>query len=166
MKNILLALLFVAVVVLGLITYSQRTVLRREREQVRQLNAKLEESTSKAATFDRQEKCAQQARAEYRSDGWEKRETAGFTDHFNSKLNKCFMEIEDTDVKQGTLITTRTLSDAFEGKVYANYIWSSDKKKKYWEVPPVQCKVTLPSGEKKLCHSSDEFDELIKVYME
>jgi hypothetical protein len=26
--------------------------------------------------------------------------------------------------------------------------------------------VTLPSGEKKLCHSSDEFDELIKVYME
>jgi hypothetical protein len=166
MKNFLLALLLVAVVVLSFVTFSERSALRQQQDRVRQLNAELKESTSKSMTFERQGKCAQQAREEFRSEGWEKRETAGFTNHFNSKLNKCFMEIEDTDVKQGTLITSKTLSDAFEGKVYANYICSSDKKKKYWEVPPLECDVTLPTGEKKICHSSDEFDELIKVYME
>lgn len=57
-------------------------------------------------------------------------------------------------------------SDAFEGKVYANYIWRSDKRKKYWEVTPFDCKVMLLSGEERLCHSSDEFDALVKQYME
>ncbi|HWY54260.1 MAG TPA: hypothetical protein VNZ03_07340 [Terriglobales bacterium] len=168
MKNFFLALLFIAVVVLSFITFTQRTALHQEQDQVRQLNAKLEEATSKAASFDREEKCAKQAREEYRSDGWEKREMAGFTNHFNPKLNKCFMEIQDTDAKSspGTIFTTKTLSDAFEGKVYGNYSWGTQKGKKYWEVPPLECDVVLPTGEKKICHSSDEFDELIKVYVE
>jgi len=78
------------------------------------------------------------------------------------------MEIENTDAKSspGTIFTSKTLTDAFEGKVYGNYIWSTQKGKKYWEVPPLECKVTLPSGEEKACHSSDEFDELVKQYME
>jgi hypothetical protein len=58
------------------------------------------------------------------------------------------------------------VSDAFEGKSYAEYAWKSEKGKKYWEVKPFVCKVTLPSGEKKDCASSDEFDDLVKVYME
>ncbi len=168
MRNSLLVLVIVGALVLGAITYSQRVSLRAEQDHVRQLNAKLEESASKSAIFDRQEKCAQQAREEYRSDGWEKQAMAGFTNHFNSKLNKCFMEIVNTDAKSspGTIITSKTLSDAFEGKVYGNYIWSTQKGKKYWEVPPLECDVALSTGEKKICHSSDEFDELIKVYME
>src|SRR6266851_3062813 len=56
--------------------------------------------------------------------------------------------------------------DGFEGKVYGSYMWRADKVKKYWEVPPIQCTVTLPSGEEKTCHSSDEFDSLVKEYME
>jgi hypothetical protein len=30
---------------------------------------------------------------------------------------------------------------------------------------PFNCKGTLLSGEEKLCHSSDEFDEIVKLYM-
>ena len=168
MKNILMVLLFFAVVALSLIAHTQKSALRREKDQVRQLNAKLEEFTSRSALFDRQEKCAQQARQEYRSDGWEKQTMAGFTNHFNPKLNKCFMEIENTDAKSspGTIFTSKILSDAFEGKVYGNYIWSTQKGKKYWEVPPLECKVTLLSGEQRVCHSSDEFDGLAKQFME
>jgi hypothetical protein len=168
MKNFALALLFVVVAALTVFTSSQKSALRQEQERVRQLNAKLEEATSKSALFDREEKCAKQARDNFRSDGWEKHAMAVFTNHFNSKFNKCYMEIQDTDSKStpGTIITSTTLSDAFEGKVYGTYIWASDKTKKYWQVPPLECDVTLPNGEKKVCHSSDEFDNLIKVYME
>ncbi len=83
-------------------------------------------------------------------------------------MNKCFIEVESNDWKTapGTVFTSRVVSDAFEGKVYAHYLWRSDKVKKYWEVPPLQCAVTLPSGEEKNCHSSDEFDALVKEYLE
>jgi hypothetical protein len=58
------------------------------------------------------------------------------------------------------------LFDAYEGKTYGEYNWHTVKDKKYWEVPPFMCKVVLPSGDDKLCTSDNEFDELIKTYME
>jgi len=36
---------------------------------------------------------------------------------------------------------SRTLSDAFEGKVYGNYFWINTQG--FWEVEPQECKVTL-----------------------
>jgi seryl-tRNA synthetase len=161
------ALLLMVCVGLGLLAYWQATALREQRQQVQQLNAKLE-SVSKTATLDLQEKCAKQAREEFHSLGWDKHELADVSNHYNAKLNKCFMQIQDTDAKsvRGTIVTSTTVADAFEGKVYATYIWSTQKNKKYWEVPPLECKVTLLSGEEKICHSSDEFDELVKQYME
>jgi hypothetical protein len=64
------------------------------------------------------------------------------------------------------VFVSKTLSDAFEGSLYGEYNWKSDKVKKYWQVPPFMCKVTLPSGKEKICHSDDEFDALVKQYME
>jgi hypothetical protein len=144
------AVLLLTCVGLCLLVYSQATTLRAQRQQIQQLDSKLV-AASTTTTIDLQEKCARQSREEYRSDGWEKRSMAGFTNHFNTRMNKCFMEIQDTDTTSspGTVITSKTLSDAFEGKVYGTYIWSTDKKKKYWEVPPLECDVILPSGEKK-----------------
>jgi hypothetical protein len=60
----------------------------------------------------------------------------------------------------------RFVLDANEGKDFATYLWHSDKVKKYWEVRPFDCTVTLPSGDKKTCTSSDEFDELVRAYMQ
>jgi hypothetical protein len=50
----------------------------------------------------------------------------------------------------------------------AEYMWQSDKVKKYWEVAPVVCKVTTHSSEEKqcACTCSDEFEALIKQYTE
>ena len=57
---------------------------------------------------------------------------AGFTNHYNEKLNKCFMLVESTDVKTdpGTMWINKTLLDALEGKELAAYSWHSDKVKK------------------------------------
>ena len=74
--------------------------------------------------------------------------------HYNQKLNKCFMQVESSDV----MGTGKTISDAFEGKVYAVLGLRGDEVKK--------CSVTLPSGEERICHSSEEFDALVKQYME
>jgi len=89
---------------------------------------------------------------------------ADFTNHYNERPNKCFVEIGAKDARSvpGTISKSKTLSDAFVGKVYGSYIWSTQKGKKYWEVPPLECKVTLPAGAEQKCHSCDEFDLLVK----
>ena len=160
-----IVLLVVSVGILSLLLYSQTAALREQRRQVQELNAKLE---SKTASLDLQEKCAKQAHEAFKINGFEKDETSAFSNHYNEKLNKCFVQIESHDAKtiSGTIYENKTISDAFEGKVYAQYAWHSDKVKKYWEVPPSLCKVTLLSGEERICHSSDEFDALVKQYME
>jgi hypothetical protein len=161
MKNIVILLLVVAVAALGIFAYYQMTALE-------DLRAKLAPAP-KMASLDLQEKCARQARQQFTLSGWDKNPMAGFGNHYNSEIGRCFVQIEDTEedkTNPGTFITSKNLSDAFEGKTYAEYIWHSDKAKKYWEVPPLMCRVTLPSGEERYCHSSDEFDELVKVYMQ
>ena len=162
-----IGLLLVVCVGLGLLSYWQATDLRQQRERVRQLSLG-QESMSKTIALDLQGKCANQAREEFKLYGWNAHEMAGVSNHYNPKLGKCLMLIEDMDAKtvRGQVTTSKTLSDAFEGKVYASYIWSTQKDKKYWEVPPLECKVTPLSGEEQTCHSDAEFDALIKQYME
>jgi hypothetical protein len=162
-----IALLLVVCLSLGLVAVKQNTAVRQQRDQIRELHTQLE-AASRSTALDLQEKCAKQAREEFKLYGWDKREMAGLSNHYNVKLNKCFMEIGDTDAKSvpGTIVTSETVSDAFEGKEYGTYIWSTQKGRKYWEVPPLRCKVTLPSNEEKICHSSEEFDALVKPLME
>jgi len=160
MKNTAIFLLVLAVVALGILAYSQETSLRRLTERI--------DHASRTASLELQEKCARQARQDFTQLGWDKDPSASSSNHYNGQLNKCFVLIEDTDTKSvpDTVISSKHLEDAFEGKVFGDYSWMSQKGKKYWEVPPAECTVTLPSGEQKDCHSSEEFDELIKAYME
>ena len=127
------------------------------------------ELASNRDTLELQSKCAKQAQEEFNSEGWSKDALAGFTNHYNAKLNKCFIQVDSTDPKtagDGTIFTSTTVSDAFVGKVYGEYNWKSDKVKKYWEVAPFMCKVTSPSGQETFCHSDDEFKTAMKQYME
>ena len=96
------------------------------------------------------------------------RDRTSFTNHYNVKLNRCLIETEQYAVpfSPDVFWTYKVVSDAYEGTVFASYAWHSDKVKKYWEMPPVECKVTLPSGDEELCTSSDEFDKMIKIYMQ
>ena len=135
--------------------------------QNEELKAQLKQQQT-AANLDLQGKCAKQAGEAFKVQGYEKEQYANYTNHYNAKLNKCFIKIESMDTKtaKGTFFTNKVVMDAFEGKGYAEYMWMSDKVKKYWDVPPKLCKVTVPSGEEKVCKSSEEFDELLKPYME
>jgi|SRR5271167_1851800 len=95
----------------------------------------------------------------------EKGKVADYESHYSAKVDKCFIHIQDTSGTEPRW-TSQTVFDAFEGKGYGVYVWHNDRAKKYWEVPPVECEVTQPSGDKRACHSDDEFTEMVKLYME
>jgi hypothetical protein len=85
-----------------------------------------------------------------------------FTSHFDPTANVCYVlvsmnYIDDTK----TIWTSIVVYDAFEGRGYANYLWHTDKVKKYWEQPPMACSVKPRGQPEILCKSSDEFNELI-----
>jgi hypothetical protein len=65
---------------------------------------------------------------------------------------------------KGRIWQNKDLFDAYELKNYVSFAWLSDPVKKYWEVKPVECHVDMASGEKKICQSADEFDELVKTW--
>jgi hypothetical protein len=167
LRNTLLAALILSVAILGVFHYSNLRDIRKAQRQIEDLNNKLD-AMSKTVSLDVQEKCAKQALEEFRREGYATHPYADFSDHYNPKFNKCFMEIEDTQSSstKGEILSSRALSDAFEGKVYGNYIFSTQKGKKFWEVPPLDCYVLKQSGEQEHCHSFEEYQSLAKQYLE
>ncbi|HVO11065.1 MAG TPA: hypothetical protein VMX54_10040 [Vicinamibacteria bacterium] len=162
---IALAVTLAAVAALGRWQSMQSGRIAALERSVAVLSGKLEEGRNKTS-LELQAKCAEQARKTFQQEGYDKRQMADYTNHYSSPISRCFVEIRNTRVYGDTTWTYRYVVDAFEGKEYGTYMWHTEKGKKYWEVPPFQCEATLPSGEKKQCHSDDEFTELVKPYME
>jgi hypothetical protein len=117
-------------------------------------------------SLELQEKCSKQAAAEYRQEGLEASSMSEFTNHYSAKLGRCFVIIKSISATQNVASTHKLLVDAYEGKVLGNYVWINSQGKKFWEVAPSDCTVTLPSGEEKTCQSNDEWDNLVKAYTE
>jgi hypothetical protein len=164
-RNAAIVLLVIVVGVLGTFAYYQEASLGEQRRLVQELTTRFE-AGAKASNLDLQEKCSLQARREFTQD-WEKVPFTSFNNHYNNRLNKCFILI----VIDGNDGEYRHLLDAFEGqtKTYADYEWHVDKVKKHWEVPPSLCTVNIRSEQDGrdypwFCHSSDEFDELINHF--
>ena len=171
------ALLVVAVVLLGAMLYRQNAALVSQQQVIDQLQRRRpstvegkpsEPHATSLEYLALQGKCAEQSKREFTSAGYKPDNMASYENHFNLKLNKCLMFVESIDSSRpkSGIFTNKSVSDAFEGKAFATYIWHSVEGKKYWEVPPLLCQVTLPTGEEQKCKSEDEFKDLIKVYME
>jgi hypothetical protein len=131
--------------------------LEKQNKELTERLATLEANSRQAAALDVQAKCAKQAEVVYKSNDYPKTELSSYTNHYNAKLNKCFVEITDMPEANGTLETFITLMDAFEGKDYGDYFGKNRT---------AQCKVVTPNGQDKNCDSRDEFDLLVKPYME
>ncbi len=118
----------------------------------------------KPDTLDQQGKCAVQARKDFEDWSYSAKYNADFVSHYSPTLDRCFVQFQYSIMNTGWFY--RQLFDAFGGKMYADYAWRAEKDKKYWEVAPAWCTVTLPSGDKRTCHSDEEFLDMVKVYME
>jgi hypothetical protein len=128
------------------------------------------ETADATATLAQQKMCAEQAKVSF--DEFEKAPTQGlrimtlsqsYTNHFDIKTTTCYVEIFDSFSTDGgkTMTTSKVVSDAFEGREYASYMWSSDKTKKYWEVKPMMRSVKPRKQSEITCQSDDEFNSLV-----
>jgi hypothetical protein len=129
-------------------------------DKSRQLEAQNRELAAKlsAANLDLQDKCSKQARARC-SEFEHLPGVVTCTNHYNGKLNKCFMLMSQLQFSGGAASEwVKVLSDAFEGKELGTLV------NKAGEV--TRCDVTGPDGATTPCHSTDEFERLIKHYME
>jgi hypothetical protein len=130
-------------------------------------------TAASAQSLEQQAICAKQAKiafedynADYTNYKIPKPATIDYHSHYNTKLNKCLIDIEGTEPIGQELITSAILMDAFKRRVYASYQWSTKPNKKYWEVPPIICELTPTSHEKTNCSSKDEYDAFVAKYME
>ena len=169
MRNAVVLLLLLGVGALGILAYSQNATIQQKQQSVQGLTVQLQDTQAalKATTLDLQGKCARQAYETFKNLGWDKKPSANYGNHYHSGLSKCFILIEDTNSSSypGRIVETKFVLDAFEGASYGYYQWISDTVKKYWEVKPIMCDITLLSGEKVHCQSQGEFDEWVKGYM-
>lgn len=110
-----------------------------------------------------QEKCAEGAK-KYFQDGGFNSTTESFVNHYNTKLNKCFILVHSLQSQQNYY--SDALIDAFEGLTYARIMVNFKD--------PLQQKVLecafYPSSEVNdknvvSCKSQDEFNNLTRSYM-
>jgi hypothetical protein len=102
-----IVLLVLAVGVLCSFAYSQNAALQQQQREVKQLQARLD-TIPKTANIELREKCARQAREEFKLYGWDKESMADVVNHYDTKLDKCFMMVRSTDAKS-TSISFNTL---------------------------------------------------------
>lgn len=125
MKFVLSLVLVAVLALLGWIVFSTNTVIREQTQQIQALKTALE-SKSQNQALSLQTECATTANKFLTSHGfltsrgWNGPGDWEYQNHFNSKLNKCFVLISDYDVKED--LRTLDLYDAAEGKRYAAYI--------------------------------------------
>jgi hypothetical protein len=128
---------------------------------------------ARSQTLDDQERCAAQARKAFQE--WEADSKKGplghlyetqsdYESHYNTKVKKCLMLIENTSTPAsgvGNISTSATLMDAYERHVYAYYLWITKEGRKYWEVPPADCELNPVQQQKKICTSREAFDAFV-----
>jgi hypothetical protein len=126
-------------------------------------------------SLDLQEKCSTQARKAFieyeredkaQSRGASKLISIDYQSHYNTKIKKCLLLLETLHALGNELSTSVTLTDAYERRTYASYLWISRENKKYWDVPPSECELIPTLREKRTCATREEFDAFVAEYME
>ena len=128
--------------------------------------------SSNIPSLQSQRMCADQAEHVFTSEGWrldgsqQNGMIATYTDHFNVRLNKCFMLLAVTNVNETTkdISNSYALTDAFEGTTYAAYYGTSSQGN---ALPSItQCEISDPNSPRVVCHSSEEWKRLVTPYIE
>jgi hypothetical protein len=167
MKAFLILVIAILIAWLVVSTSNHRRQLAQYEKSIAENSEKLK-AIEDTPSLELQSKCASAAAEFYARSGYTAKDSADYSNHYNSKLKKCFVMIKANDMKTapGTMYVTMTVADAVEGKTYGQYMWKSDKVKKYWEVPPIMCQGTAIDGSEKTCKSQEEFAALMSGYMD
>lgn len=160
MRLIALVLLAATIGLIALASHQSATI----KEQETQLAAANDRLTAESIAV--QSQCAKQARLAWLDMGFTSKDLASYQNHFNVRLKKCMVYLQTQTYSGSVGIEMGTVFDAFENRDYGKYMWKNSTEKKYYEVAPLACDVESSTGESQTCHSKDEFEQMIKVYME
>ncbi|MCK9615102.1 MAG: hypothetical protein M0R48_06330 [Candidatus Omnitrophica bacterium] len=120
-------------------------------------------SVSKSSTeiMELENKCFLAASDFFKENGFNPK-NCGFQNHYNSKLNKCFINIKSAKMEEGGRLSFhKLLYDVYNRKKYGEYSWKPEDGKNYWEVKPSIC-FTLD----KSCRAVEDYESFAKEYME
>ena len=127
-----------------------------QQKKIDELSANLNKLASKI-NLELDEKCSKQASEVFKSEGFNL-ETADFTNHYNRKLNKCFIEISPFLHKGRE--ERRYLLDAFEHKEYAQLWLNEEPGKNFLPVSYFSNILGEP------CNSKEQYTAFVKSLME
>jgi hypothetical protein len=126
------------------------------------------------ATLAQQKMCADQAKRAFDESDASKPlndknvrrvSPAEYTSHYDAKANVCYIMVHEISIVDSDddkrILTSIVVYDAFEGRAYASFMWATQKDKKFWEVPPIECNVKPRGQDEILCKSRDEFEKLV-----
>jgi hypothetical protein len=120
------------------------------------------------APLTQQKMCAEQAHKAFAWSHGSDKEAGNkgwtYTSHFDASENICYVMEHNVSTTGGNPATSDVVFDAYESRTYASYIWINTEKKKYWEVPPMECSVKPRGQDEITCKSSEEFEKLIDKY--
>jgi hypothetical protein len=123
------------------------------------------------ATLAQQKLCAEQAKKAFDENEQEARQLeqdfqpiSDYTSHFDPQKNVCYVRITSTTATKTGVMNSDVVYDAFERRMFANYLWTNYSGKKYWEVKPSQCEVHPQQQSTVNCQSSEEFDNLVEKW--
>jgi len=122
-------------------------------------------SNASARSLKEQEICAKQAEIAYQtynnagSVPGSKVESSWHQSHYNKKLNKCLILVDQMYQHNGETSTTAQLFDAFERRVLAKYTLNLENNS-------LDCKLTPTLDQRENCSSKNEFDAFVEKYME
>ena len=125
----------------------------------------------KNASLDEQKKCDGQASKVYHHgrelEGYHAEDSTGmngYTSHFDPATNICYVWVRWAKIDKESITFADTIEDAFEGRVYASYMWMNFGEKKAGEVKPIECWAKPRKQDKLMCESEDDFDKLVDKY--
>jgi hypothetical protein len=158
------ATLALAVAALAWQLHSQSLAIAEQARSIQELNLKFVERPQ-STTLEQQDKCSQQSTTVFNAWGSQKEDHPGSVNHYNDRLNKCFIVMQTLDTRStpGSVFISKTLLDAFEGKTYGEFFLQRQARTGNQEW--LQCYVTQTSGEEQPCKSQGEFDTLTDAYM-
>jgi hypothetical protein len=122
-------------------------------------------SNASARSLKEQEICAKQAEIAYQtynnagSVPGSKVESSWHQSHYNKKLNKCLILVDQMYQHNGETSTTTQLFDVFDRRVLANFILNLDSHF-------IDCKLTPTLDQRENCSSKNAFDAFVEKYME
>lgn len=91
--------------------------------------------------------------------------SSAYQSHYNAKLQKCLILIEQTQSVGDQASIGATLTDANDRRVYAVYIWLGSDTEKHSELSPIVCELIPSFGDRRICASRQEFDAFVAPFM-